>query len=172
VKAREPKAHPVKARPKGLDSTATRRIIKWMSVVNVWLYRRTGGRVGKTWRVGSALRNGVPICLLTTTGRKSGQPRTVPLVYMTDGDEIVLVASQGGLPDDPQWYRNLVADPEVTLQFGKSTRAMRARVADTTERARLWPQLTALYADFDSYAAWTDREIPVVICEPCGKTGR
>ena len=162
----------MKSKPKGLDSPATRKIIKWMSVANVWLYRRTGGRVGKTWRIGSAVRKGVPICLLTTTGRKSGQPRTVPLVYMTDGDDIVLVASQGGLPDDPQWYRNLVAEPDVTLQFGRSTRPMRARTADPQERAVLWPRLTTLYADFDSYATWTDREIPVVICEPCGKTGR
>ena len=162
----------MKPRPKGLDSPATRKIIKGMSVANVWLYRRTGGRIGKTWRIGSAVRKGVPICLLTTTGRTSGQPRTVPLVYMTDGDDIVLVASQGGLPDNPQWYRNIVATPEVTLQFGRSTRPMRARTADATERAVLWPRLTDLYADFASYATWTDREIPVVICEPCGKTGR
>lgn len=161
----------MKARPKGLDSPATVRIIKWMSSANVWLYRRSGGRVGKTWRIGSAMRRGVPICLLTTTGRKSGQPRTVPLVYLKDGDDVVLVASQGGLPNDPQWYRNLVADPEVTLQFGPSVQPMRARTAAPAERAALWPRLTELYADFASYATWTEREIPVVICEPCGKTG-
>jgi F420H(2)-dependent quinone reductase len=156
----------VKTRPKGLDSPATRKIIKAMSTANVWLYRRSNGRIGKTWRVGSALRHGVPVCLLTTTGRKSGLPRTVPLLHMTDGDNVILVASQGGLPENPQWYGNVLADPDVSVQFGGTTRRMRARTATPEERARLWPQLTEVYADFDSYQSWTDREIPVVICEP------
>jgi deazaflavin-dependent oxidoreductase (nitroreductase family) len=156
----------VKTRPKGLDSPATRKIIKAMSAANVWLYRRSNGRIGKTWRVGSALRHGVPVCLLTTTGRKSGLPRTVPLLHMTDGDNVILVASQGGLPENPQWYGNVLADPDVSVQFGRTTRRMRARTATPDERARLWPQLIEVYADFDSYQSWTDREIPVVICEP------
>jgi deazaflavin-dependent oxidoreductase (nitroreductase family) len=156
----------VKKRPKGLDSPATVKIIKWMSALNVWLYRKTNGRIGRTWRVGSALRHGVPVCLITTTGRKTGQPRTVPLLYMPDGDNVIFVASQGGLPQNPQWYRNLVADPTVTVQIGRGTRTMHARTADPGERARLWPRLTALYADFDSYQTWTEREIPVVICAP------
>jgi deazaflavin-dependent oxidoreductase (nitroreductase family) len=155
-----------KARPKGLDRPATVTIIKRMSAANVWLYRTSNGRVGKTWRVGSALRRGVPVCLLTTTGRKSGRPRTVPLLHLADGDNVVVVASQGGLPDDPQWYRNLVADPDVAVQLGTVTRRMRARTASPQERAELWPRLTALYSDFDNYQAWTTREIPVVICEP------
>jgi deazaflavin-dependent oxidoreductase (nitroreductase family) len=156
----------MKTRPKGLDSQATRKIIKWMSTANVWLYRRTNGRVGRTWRVGSALRHGVPVCLLTTTGRKSGLPRTVPLLHVRDGQNVVLVASQGGLPENPQWYRNVEADPDVTVQFGAETTRMRARTATPEERTRLWPKLTGIYADFDSYQSWTDREIPVVICEP------
>jgi F420H(2)-dependent quinone reductase len=156
----------MKTRPKGLDSPATRKIIKWMSVANVWMYRRSNGRIGKTWRVGSALRHGVPVCLLTTTGRKSGLPRTVPLLHMTDGDNVIVVASQGGLPENPQWYGNVLADPDVSVQFGGTTRRMRARTATTDERARLWPRLTEVYADFDSYQSWTDREIPVVVCEP------
>jgi deazaflavin-dependent oxidoreductase (nitroreductase family) len=156
----------MKARPKGLDSPATVKLIKWMSAANVWLYRRSNGRIGRTWRVGSALRRGVPVCLLTTTGRKSGLPRTVPLLHLADGDNVVVVASQGGLPDDPQWYRNIVADPDVSVQFGRLTRRMRARTAGPAERERLWPKLTALYSDFDSYQSWTEREIPVVICEP------
>jgi deazaflavin-dependent oxidoreductase (nitroreductase family) len=156
----------MKTRPKGLDSPATRTIIKVMSGANVWLYRRSNGRIGKTWRVGSALRHGVPVCLLTTTGRKSGLPRTVPLLHMTDGDNVILVASQGGLPENPQWYGNVLADPDVSVQFGRTTRRMRARTAAPDERARLWPQLIEVYADFDSYQSWTDREIPVVICEP------
>ncbi len=108
----------------------------------------------------------MPVCLLTTTGRKSGLPRTVPLLHMTDGDNVILVASQGGLPENPQWYGNVLADPDVSVQFGTTTRRMRARTATADERARLWPRLTAVYADFDSYQSWTDREIPVVICEP------
>ena len=155
-----------KSRPKGLDNPSTVKIIKWMSSVNTWIYRRSRGRIGTTWRVGSALRHGVPICLLTTTGRKTGQPRTVPLLHLADGDNVVVVASQGGLPDDPQWYRNLVANPEVSVQFGRTTRRMRARTAAPAERAQLWPKLTTLYADFDNYQSWTEREIPVVICEP------
>jgi deazaflavin-dependent oxidoreductase (nitroreductase family) len=158
----------MKARPKGLDTAATRKIMKWMSAANVWVYRKSNGRIGKTWRVGSALRHGVPVCLLTTTGRRSGQPRTIPLLHLADAQNIVVVASQGGLPENPQWYRNLLADPDVTVQFGTTTRRMRARTATPHERTQLWPRLTALYADFDSYQAWTDREIPVIICEPAG----
>jgi len=156
----------VKAKPRGLDRPSTVKIIKAMSTAHTWLYRRTGGRLGRKWHVGSALRRGVPVCLLTTTGRKSGLPRTVPLLHMADGDNAVLVASQGGLPSNPQWYYNVLAQPAVTLQLGKRTLAMRARVADAGERAALWPRLVRLYADYESYQSWTDREIPVIICEP------
>jgi F420H(2)-dependent quinone reductase len=156
----------VKAKPKGLDRPSTVKIIKAMSTAHTWLYRRTGGRLGRKWHVGSALRRGVPVCLLTTTGRKSGLPRTVPLLHMADGEDAVLVASQGGLPTNPQWYYNVLAEPAVTVQIGRRTRAMRARVADAGERAVLWPRLVRLYADYENYQSWTDREIPVVICEP------
>ena len=156
----------MKTKPKGLDKPSTVKVIKVMSALNTWLYRKTGGRVGRTWRIGSALRKGVPICLLTTTGRKSGQPRTVPLCYLADGDRILLVASQGGLPDDPQWYRNLVADPSVEVQIGSVRRRLVARIADDDERASWWPRLVNLYADYESYQRWTERTIPVVICEP------
>lgn len=156
----------MKAKPRGLDRPSTVKIIKAMSTAHTWLYRRTGGRLGRTWHVGSALRRGVPVCLLTTTGRKSGLPRTVPLLHLADGEAAVLVASQGGLPTNPQWYYNVLAEPAVTVQIGTRTRAMRARVADADERAELWPRLVRLYADYESYQSWTEREIPVVICEP------
>jgi deazaflavin-dependent oxidoreductase (nitroreductase family) len=156
----------VKTKPKGLDKPSTVTVIKVMSALNTWLYRRTGGRVGRTWRLGSAIRKGVPICLLTTTGRKSGTPRTVPLCFLADGDRVVLVASQGGLPDDPQWYKNLLADPAVDLQVGATHRRMTARTAEPAERAQLWPRLVDLYADYDSYQRWTGRTIPVVVCDP------
>jgi deazaflavin-dependent oxidoreductase (nitroreductase family) len=156
----------LKKKPKGLDRPSTVRIIKTMSAVHTWLYRKSGGRLGGRWRVGSALRHGVPICLVTTTGRKSGQRRTVPLLHMADGANVVLVASQGGLPSDPQWYRNITVDPHVDVEFRATTRAMHARTATPAERAALWPRLVATYADFESYQSWTDREIPVVVCEP------
>ena len=155
-----------KPKPKGLDRPATTRIIKVMSRVNTRLYRLTGGRIGRKWRIGAGFKKPVPICLLTTTGRKSGQPRTVPLCFMQDGPNIVLVASQGGLPTNPQWYGNIRANPAVEIEIGKRRVAYRARKTGRAERAELWPKVVELYADYASYQAWTDREIPVVICEP------
>jgi deazaflavin-dependent oxidoreductase (nitroreductase family) len=155
-----------KPRPAGLDNPSTVKIIKTMSALHTKLYRATGGRVGKSWRVGSAVRKGVPVCLLTTVGRTSGQPRTAPLCYLDDGERVIVVASQGGLPTNPQWYLNLQANPEVEIRIGRSARTMTARTADPDERAVLWPRLVDLYADYATYATWTEREIPVVICEP------
>lgn len=151
--------------PKGLNSKATVPVIKWMSRFNVSAYRATGGRIGGKWRVGSAFPWGVPVCLVTTIGRKSGQPRTAPLLFLEDDDKVILVASQGGLPKHPLWFRNIQANPEVTVQIKSRVRTMHARVADDAERSRYWPKLTAMYPDFDSYQSWTDRVIPVVICE-------
>lgn len=141
-------------------------VIKVMSRVNTWAYRVSGGRVGGSWRVGSALRAPVPVCLVTTTGRKSGEPRTVPLLHLPDGDRVLLVASQGGLPKHPQWYYNVLAVPNVTVQVGRRRRAMTAREATPSERAELWPRLVERYADFADYQANTSRVIPVIICEP------
>ncbi|MFD4469574.1 nitroreductase family deazaflavin-dependent oxidoreductase [Rhodococcus sp. NPDC058505] len=151
-------------RPPLLDTRFTRSIIKWMSRANVVAYRATGGRIGGKWRVGSAARTGLPICLLTTTGRKSGAHRVSPLLFLEDGDSVVLVASQGGQPKHPLWYLNLKADPRVTIQIRSRLRPLVARVADDEERARLWPKLVAMYPEFDDYQAWTDRQIPVVVC--------
>ncbi|MFV2178543.1 nitroreductase family deazaflavin-dependent oxidoreductase [Actinomadura sp. LOL_016] len=152
--------------PKGLDSPIVPKVMKVASRLHVEAYRVTNGRVGGTWRVGSALRRGVPICLLTTRGRRTGRPRTLPLLYMRDGDRVVIVASQGGLPKHPMWYLNLRADPRVVVRIGPDVRRMRARTADADERAALWPRLLEVYADYGDYQSWTDREIPVVICEP------
>lgn len=153
-------------KPKGLDSDLTRRIIKTMASANVWLYRRTGGRVAGTWRIGAGRKNPVPICLVEHRGRKTGKLRTTPLVYLVDGERVVVVASQAGRPEHPMWYLNILADPDVTVQIGHQRRLMRARVADPEERAELWPRLVDLYADYDSYQSWTDRVIPVVVLEP------
>ena len=156
----------VKAKPKGLDRPSTTKVIKAMSTVHTRMYRLTGGRLGKHWRIGAAARKAVPVCLVTTVGRKSGQRRTVPLCYLRDGDAIVLVASQGGLPTNPQWFYNVKANPDVQVEIGKRRRNYRARVASKDERARLWPMLVEMYADYASYQSWTEREIPVVICDP------
>jgi deazaflavin-dependent oxidoreductase (nitroreductase family) len=137
-----------------------------MSKANTWMYRSSGGRLGRKWRVGSAMRHGVPICLVTTIGRKSGEPRTIPLLHLPDGDRVILVASQGGLPTNPQWYLNLVANPRIELQVGRRTRPMLARTATGAERAELWQKAVAVYSDFQNYDAWTDREIPIVVCDP------
>lgn len=159
------------SKPKGLDSPLVPKVLKRAAAVNVWVYRRTGGRVMGTWRIGAGLRRGVPICLLTHTGRKSGRELTTPLLFLPDGDRVVVVASQGGLPQHPQWYRNLQAHPDVTVQVRSDVRRMRARTASAEERAALWPRLVELYADFDRYQSWTEREIPVVICEPVAAPG-
>ena len=155
-----------KPKPKGLDKPSTLAIIKRMSNLHTRMYRLSGGRLGKNWRIGSAARKAVPVCLLTTIGAKSGLPRTAPLCYMEDGANVIVVASQGGTPTNPQWYRNLQANPEVTIEVGRKKRVMRARTASETERARLWPRLVELYHDYENYQTWTEREIPVVICEP------
>jgi F420H(2)-dependent quinone reductase len=153
-------------KPKGLDSPLVPKLLKRAAAVNVWVYRRTNGRVMGRWRIGAGFPRGVPICLLGHTGRKSGRLLTTPLLYLPDGDRVVVVASQGGLPEHPQWYRNVVANPDVTVQVRGEVRTMRARTASPEERAALWPRLVELYADFDSYQSWTDRVIPVVVCEP------
>ena len=135
-------------------------VIRLMTVANVWAYRLTGGRLGGTF-----LR-GAPICLVTTTGKRSGQPRTVALLYLPDGDDVVLVASKGGMSKSPAWYHNMVARPEVLVQIGSATRRMRARRASDAEKAALWPRLVAMYRDYDDYQARTTRNIPVMILSP------
>lgn len=135
------------------------RLVKWYSRVNVAIYRATGGRVG-----GCEL--GKPVCLLTTVGRKSGLARTSALVYLSDDARVVLVAAQGGLPKNPLWLLNLRANPEVRVQIGTQIRHMRAVEADATERAQLWLRLTAMNPRWATFQSWTDRVIPVVICEP------
>jgi deazaflavin-dependent oxidoreductase (nitroreductase family) len=133
---------------------------KLMSRLNVWLWRVSGGRLGATFLYGA------PVMLLTTTGRKTGQPRTTPLLYLRDGANLVVVASKGGSARHPAWYGNLLAEPAVEVEIGAERGRMRARAADPEERRRLWPRLAAMYPPYDGYQARTAREIPVVILEP------
>ena len=153
-------------RPQALNRPWVPKMLRLFSMANVWLYQRTDGRIGGTWRVGSAFPRGVPVLLLTTLGRKSGQKRTAPVLYLKDGERYIVVASQGGLPKDPLWFLNLREHPEVEVQVGPRRSTMYARVATPDERARLWPRLVDLYADFAKYQSWTERTIPVVILEP------
>ena len=156
----------IKPKPEGLDEPYVGKIIKTMSKVQLAVYRSTGGLLGSTWRVGSAFPRGIPVLLLTTIGRKSGQKRTAPLLFIEDDDRVIVVASQGGLPKDPLWYKNLVANPECEVQIKRRKMKMRAHTADPAERERLWPKLVAHYPDYASYVTWTDRVLPVVILEP------
>lgn len=155
-----------KKRPQGLDSPLVPKLLKYGAKAQVWAYRRTNGRVGGKWRIGAGLRKPVPTLLLDHVGRKSGTRFTTPLLYLVDGADLVVVASQGGLPKDPQWFRNLVASPDTQVQIGAELRRVRARTAGPDERSALWPRLVELYADFATYQSWTDREIPVVVLEP------
>jgi len=122
-------------------------------------YRETGGEEGHIWR-------GVPTLLLTTTGRRSGESRTTPLIYGRDGDRYVVVASKGGAPRHPAWYLNLSAQPEVELQVKDEVFPARARTAEADERERLWELMTGIWPAYDDYQSKTERQIPVVILEP------
>jgi deazaflavin-dependent oxidoreductase (nitroreductase family) len=135
--------------------------VRVMSALNILVYRATGGRIG-----GKFLR-GAPVMLLTTTGRISGLPRTVPLIYMRNGDDLVVVASKGGMKRHPVWYLNLEANPEVVVEIGRERRTMRARRVSEEEKAELWPRLLEIYRDYGDYQARTSRDIPVVALSPC-----
>ena len=138
-------------------------LAKAVTAVHTQLYRRTGGKVGG--KLGAATMG-----LLTTTGRKSGQPRTTPLNCTPDGDRYLLVASYGGDDRDPQWFRNLQSNPEATLQIGAETFGVRATVATAEEKAALWPKVVAGYKGYDGYQRKTDRDIPVVVLTRTGST--
>jgi len=125
-------------------------------------YRETDGEVGHEWRRGSK------ILLLTTKGRKTGEPTTTPLIYENAGDAYVIVASKGGAPQHPGWYRNLVKDPNVELQVKDDVFPARARTAAGEERERLWKLAAQQWPDYDSYQTRTEREIPVVVLERSG----
>jgi deazaflavin-dependent oxidoreductase (nitroreductase family) len=140
-----------------------RAVVVLMTRVNTWIYRLTDGRIG-----GRFLR-GAPVCLLTIRGRRTGEPRTVALLYLADGDNVIVVASLGGMSKHPLWYRNLEANPDVTLQIGGIERAMTALRVSDEEKAALWPRLTAMYRDFDDYQGRTTRNIPVIRLSPRGK---
>ena len=122
-------------------------------------YRETDGEEGHIWREGST------ILLLTTTGRRTGNETTTPLIYQLDDGNPVIVASKGGSPEHPGWYENLAKSPEVGVQIKADTFHARARVVEGEERERLWKLMNEMWPHYDEYAEKTDREIPVVVLE-------
>jgi deazaflavin-dependent oxidoreductase (nitroreductase family) len=126
--------------------------------VHVRIYRQTGGERGYNWR-------GATILLLTTKGRATGKERTTPLIFRSDGERWVLIASQGGAPDHPQWYKNLARDPRATIQVKAERIPVRAHDATGDERERLWSLMTENWPAYDVYQRRTARQIPVVVLE-------
>ena len=145
--------------PEALKRWFTTPLSKIFQRANVFVYKASGAKLGGSMK-------GAPILLVTVRGRKSGKPHTLPLLYLQDGNDCVLVASKGGWPAHPLWYLNMQANPDVTVQIGREQRAMTARTANQEERTRLWPRLVAMYPDYANYQSWTDRQIPVVILSP------
>ena len=123
------------------------------------VYRLTGVKIG-----GQIVK--LPVLLLTTTGRKSGRPRTQPLAYTREGDGYAVIASKGGAPQHPLWYLNLRASPLAQVTVGRETREVRARDAEGEERERLWRALADVHPGYDKYAQKTSRRIPVIVLEP------
>jgi deazaflavin-dependent oxidoreductase (nitroreductase family) len=130
--------------------------VKYLSALHTALYRATGGLVGRR-----LVHN--DMCLLTTRGRRTGWPHTVPLLYLEDGEEVAVIASYGGRDHHPEWYLNLTADPGAILQVQAERRSVIARTADASERSRWWQEAVDAYPDYATYQARTDREIPIVL---------
>jgi proline iminopeptidase len=126
---------------------------------HVRLYVETDGEVGYLWREGAT------ILILTTTGRRTGEQHSTPLIFAVDGDNAVIVASKGGAPEHPGWYRNLVKNAEVGVQIKGDRFRARARDAEGEERERLWRRMNEIWPHYDSYQEKTERRIPVVVLE-------
>lgn len=143
-----------------LNAKSTGTMIKWMSRLQTFLFKKSNGKLANKF-----LR-GAEVGILTTIGRKSGEPRDSPLLFLQEGRRIVLVASQGGRATNPMWYLNLQANPKITFQTKNEKLALVARDATDAERDEYWPKLDAMYPDFANYRSYTDRKIPIVICDP------
>ena len=122
-------------------------------------YEASGGQTGHDW-------NGASVLILHSLGRKSGQTRKFPLIYGRDGMNYIIVASRGGSPEHPGWYKNLLAHPDVKVQVRDAVLPVTARTASALEKRRLWPIMTGQWPDYDKYQANTKRDIPVVVLSP------
>lgn len=145
--------------PVNLSELTRRAMIRSVSRLHEFWYRVTDGMIGSSWM-------GRQMLLLTTTGRKTGRERTTPLLYVGDGDNLVVIASNGGSDRDPDWWLNLKANPEVHVQAGSRKLTVRAEKAGAEEKRRLWPLVVQTYAAYDDYQRRTRRDIPVVILRP------
>ena len=130
-----------------------------MSSTHVFFYKLSGGRVG-------GRMHKVPVLLLTTTGRKTGRKRTTPLLYIRDGNRLVIVASNGGRRMDPSWWLNLKRNPIAMVQVKDGKQTIYAQRAIGSEKERLWRLMTSAYPTYDDYQKKTDREIPVIVLMP------
>src|SRR5919112_3912264 len=146
-------------KPGSQGSVGFRIAMKILGTVHRALYRANGGKWGQTFF-------GSPILLLTTTGRRTGQPRTWPLTYLPEGERLIVIASNGGQPNHPAWYLNLRANPQVSAQLRDQTHTMIAKTAEGEERARLWSRVVEEYPAYAGYQRKTDRQIPVVVLRP------
>lgn len=142
-----------------LSNSLGARGLRWVGKLNAPLYRLSGGRIGG--KVGRA-----PVLLLTTTGRKSGQPRTAPVLYLADGENLILINTNAGNAKIPAWSLNLKANPEAEVEVGRKRNKVRARIAEGEEREELWRKSNVQYAGFDDYERKLDREISVFVLEP------
>src|SRR5258707_746249 len=149
-----------KSPPRFRNTPYTDFPIKWMSRLNTWMYRRNGGE-----GLGGTVQK-IPVALLTTTGRKTGEPRISPLYFLRDGDRVIVAASKGGTPKNPMWYLNLKANSKVHVQIKDEVLTLTARDATDDERAKYWPQLVDMNPSYEDYKSWTDRTIPIVIFDP------
>lgn len=138
---------------------------KWATKLHAAAYRATGGRAG-----GRIMNS--PVLLLLTTGRKTGKERTTPLLYLDDGGNYAIVASNGGAPKSPVWWLNLEATPEAAVEVGNRKLRVRAEEATGEEKRRLWERLVAMYPSYEDYQQRTEREIPVVVLKPIGEARR
>ncbi len=148
----------VESRPTGreLGRWGT-RVMRVVSGLHTAIFRRTGGRVGGKFPGGAAM------LLLHTTGRKTGSGRTTPLLYLEDGDDLVLIASAGGAAKHPTWWLNLRENPETTVQVGRDIVPVRAQEATGDERERLWAKAVEVYSGYAGYQRKTTRQIPVIV---------
>lgn len=137
-----------------------RAITRYYTRLNVWVFKKSKGRLMKNFP------GGAPICVVGMIGKKSGRRREIALIYLPHGDNVLLVASQGGLDKHPAWYHNIAANPDIDILFEGTVRQMKARQVGDDEKRELWPVLLSIYPDFDEYQARTDRNIPVFCCEP------
>jgi deazaflavin-dependent oxidoreductase (nitroreductase family) len=145
--------------------TAWRLITKGVTGTHAAIYRASGGKVA-----GRMFNS--PVLLLITTGRKTGKERTTPLLYLEDGENLVVVASVGGAPKHPAWYWNLKANPESRVQIKDQTLRMRAEEAEGEEKRRLWRRVVEMYPPYEDYQRRTEREIPVFVLHPVNQGRR